>query len=70
MEFPPEQLPELEQWLKDQFIDYKPGVGFYQLIRIKVPKKGYRGINQYEDTLIVDPELEPTINSFFARKQK
>lgn len=70
MTFPPEQLRELEQWLKDQFIDYKPGVGFYQLIRIKVPKRGYRGIIQYNGVFIVDPELESTINSFFARKQK
>ena len=71
--FPIEQLQDLKDWLKEQFIEFKPGAGSYQLIRIQTLKKGYRGIYQSphdKDVFLVDAELDSTINAFFARKKK
>jgi len=71
--FPIDQLQNLQDWLKEQFIEFKPGAGSYQLIRIKTLKKGYRGIYQSphdRNVFLVDAELDSTINALFARKQK
>ena len=71
LRFPVEQKKELEEWLKAQFIEFKPGVGSYQLIRIRTLKKGFRGIYQSpvnKDEYLVDGELNSTIRAFFARR--
>lgn len=71
LRFPVEQKKELEEWLKAQFIEFKPGAGSYQLIRIKTLKKGFRGIYQSpvnKDEYLVDGELNSTIRAFFARR--
>lgn len=71
IEFDVKDLPELKDWLKSQFIEFKPGAGSYQLIRIRTLKKGFRGIYKSpvnKDEYLVDGELNSTIRAFFARR--
>lgn len=39
IEFDVKDLPDLKDWLKSQFIEFKPGAGSYQLIRIQTSKR-------------------------------
>ena len=72
MEFDVKDLPDLKDWLKSQFIEFKPGAGSYQLIRIQTLKKGYRGIYQSprgSGVCLVDHELDSTIRAFHAGRK-
>ena len=73
LEFDVKDLQELKDWLKSQFIEFKPGAGSYQLIRIQTLKKGYRGIYQSprdSSVYLVDHELNSTIRAFHSWKER